>query len=70
MKIGKDTPIYKAGDSSDLGNYIPISVLPCFSEILERIMYNRVYKYLQKNNFFYYKQFRFQAGLSTVHAII
>ena len=49
MKIGKVTPIYKAGDSSDLGNYRSISVLPCFSKILERIIYNRVYTYLQKN---------------------
>ena len=43
-KIGKVTPIYKANDSSDLGNYRPISaVLPCFSKILERIIYNRGY---------------------------
>ena len=30
LKIGKVTPIYKAGASSDLGNYRPIHVLPCF----------------------------------------
>ena len=70
LKIGKVTPIYKAGDSSDLGNYRPISVLPCFSKILERIIYNRVYTYLQKNKILYYKQFGFQAGHSTDHAII
>ena len=44
LKIAKVTPIYKAGDSSDLSNYRPISVLPCFSMILERLMYNRLYK--------------------------
>ena len=52
LKIGKVTPIYKAGDNSDLGNYRPISVLPCFSKILERIKYNRGYMYLQKIKFF------------------
>ena len=39
-KIAKVTPIYKADDSSDLGNYRPISALPCFSGIH---IYNRGY---------------------------
>ena len=46
LKIAKVTPIYKADDKSDLSNYRPISVLSCFSKILERIMYNRLYQYL------------------------
>ena len=33
-------------------------------------MYNRIYKYLQKIKVFYYKQFGFQAGHSTNHAIV
>ena len=65
VKISKITPSYKAGDTTDLRNYRPISVLPCFSKILERIMYNRLYKYLQENNILYRKQFGFQAGHST-----
>ena len=35
------SPIYKDEDSSDVNNYKPISMLPYFSIILERIMYNR-----------------------------
>ena len=70
QKVEKVTPIHKAGDSSDLGNYGPISVLPCFPKIFERIMYNRVYKYLQENKILYYKQFGFKAGHSTDHAIV
>ena len=35
LKIARVTPIYEADDVNDL----PISVLPCFSKILERIMY-------------------------------
>ena len=53
LKIAKVTPAYKAGDSSDIRNYRPISVLPCFSNILERLIYNRLYKCLKENNFFY-----------------
>ena len=43
----------------------PISVLSCFSKILERIMYNRLYKYLTDNNILYKKQFGFETGHST-----
>ena len=35
LKIARVTPIIKAGDNKELGNYRPISVLPCFSKILE-----------------------------------
>ena len=38
LKIARVSPVYKAGDSSDLTTYRPISVLPCFSKILKRIM--------------------------------
>ena len=36
-------PIYKADNSSDLSNYRPISVLPCFPKMLERIMWKNEY---------------------------
>ena len=45
MKIAKVTPGFKAGKKELVSNYRTISVLPCFSKILEKIMYNRVYKY-------------------------
>ena len=70
LKIAKVSPIFKSGDSSLLGNYRPISVLPVFSKILERIMYNRLYSYLNDKNLFYVKQFGFQKNTSTEHAIL
>ena len=39
-------------NNSLVTNYRPISVLPCFSKLLERIMYNRLYKFLLENNIF------------------
>ena len=50
LKIARVTPIYKGEDNSDVSNYRPIFILPCFSKILERIMYNRLYKYSIENN--------------------
>ena len=38
LKIAKVTPIYKADNSCNISNYRPISVLPCFSKMLERII--------------------------------
>ena len=68
-KLAKVTPIYKAGNSDNVSNYRPISVLPSFSEILERIMYNCLQKYLKNQNILYDKQFGFQTSHSTDHAI-
>ena len=42
LKIAKVTPIFKSGAKNNISNYRPISILPVFSKVLERIMYNRV----------------------------
>ena len=69
LKIAKVTPIYKADNSSNISNYRPISVLACFSKMLERIMYNCLQKYLKDQNILYNNQFGFRTGHSTEHAI-
>ena len=70
MKIAKVTSIFKSGKKELLTNYRPISVLSSFSKILERIMYNRVYNFLNDNNLLFRKQFSFRKGHSTDHALI
>ncbi|XP_065667644.1 uncharacterized protein LOC136087942 [Hydra vulgaris] len=69
LKLAKIIPIYKGGDDSIKSNYRPTSILSCFSKILERIMHNRLYNYLEKNNIFYHKQFGFRNNHSTEHAV-
>ena len=69
LKIAKATPTYKAGSSSNVNNYRPISVLLCFSEMLEQIINNCFQKYLKDQNILYDKQFGFQTGHSTDHNI-
>ena len=46
-KIAKVIPIFKSGDSAQIGNYRPVSVLP-FSKIFERIMYFRLFSFIKK----------------------
>ena len=72
MKIAKVSPIFKKGDkrNSILSNYRPISVLQCFSKILERIMYNSLNAYLADNNILFNKQFGLRAGHPTQHGLL
>ena len=62
LKIARVTHVFKGEDRSKLRHYSPISMLPYFSKILERIMYNPIYpiyKYLLENKILYPKQLRF-----------
>ena len=62
-------PLYKEGSKLDVTNYRPISLLVTWSKIFERVMYNRVYNYLETNSLIYIKQFGFRKNHSTVDAI-
>ena len=46
LKSGMITPIFKKGDSRYFDNYRPVSTLPVFGKILEKLMYNRLYSFL------------------------
>ena len=70
FKIGKVTFLFKAGDTADLGNYRPMSVLPCLLKMLERVMYNCLYQNLKNQETFYPKQFGFHKDNSIDHALI
>ena len=64
------SPIFKKDEKFFFTNYRLIPVLPRFSKLLEKIMYNRLYRYLSENNYLYEKHFGFQAAHSTEHAVI
>ena len=63
------TRICKADSNSNVSNYRQISMLPCFSQILEQIMYNHLRKQLNDQNILYDKQFGFRTDHSTDHAL-
>ncbi|MBY0580860.1 MAG: reverse transcriptase family protein [Rickettsiales bacterium] len=70
LKLARVVPIFKDGNISKLANYRPISILPFFSKILERIMHNRLYNYFTKHNLLNNNQYGFRKGHSTEHAVI
>ena len=70
LKIANVVPIFKSGDEMVFSNYRPVSVLPVFSKVIERLMYNRLLKYINDTNLLYRYQFGFQKGKSTHMALI
>ena len=56
-KIAKVGPIFKGGNNLHAENFRPISLLPVFSKILEKIRYNWVYNYLAGKKLPFPKQF-------------
>ena len=69
LELAKVNPIFELEKNEHLTNYRPISVLPCFSKILEKIMCKRLCDYLIKNNLLFDKHFGFRKGHSTEHAL-
>ena len=70
MKIAQVSPIFKKDQEFFFTNNRPISVLPCFSKLLEKLMYSRLNKYLLQNKLLSEKQFEFQASNSMEHPVI
>ena len=69
LKTGKITPIYKKDNEELLENYRPVSTLPIFGKIFEKIIYKRLYSFLISQGVLHDKQFVFSKGHSTRHAL-
>ena len=70
LKIAKVIPIYKKQDAEIFSNYRPVSLLPCFSKILERIVFDQCINYINTYEILNGKQFGFRSKHLTYMAII
>ncbi|MFZ2539889.1 MAG: reverse transcriptase family protein, partial [Oscillospiraceae bacterium] len=70
LKIAKIVPIFKNGDAKLVSNYRPISVLPAFSKIFEKIIQKQLEKYLADSDILDKNQFGFRSKLSTSMALL
>ena len=68
-RISTITPVFKKGDSQIFDNYRPISLIPIFGKIFEKLIYSRMYSFLISQSIIYDKQFGFRKGHSTAHAV-
>ena len=69
MKIADIFPLFKNKERNLCTNYRPISLLITVSKILEKIMYSRVYSFLDTTNQFFISQYGFRANHSCENAI-
>ena len=67
MKWADITPVLKKGDSTDKGNYRPISNLPTISKVFERIIFDQMYSFFE--NLFSIFLGGFRKGFSVQHSL-
>jgi hypothetical protein len=70
LKQAKVLPFFKKGEKTDLNNYRPISILPQISKIFEKVYYNRLISFLDKNNIVTQSQYGFRKNSKTSYGII
>ena len=70
MKIAKVIPLFKNEDRTLVNNYRPISVLPVFSKILEKIIHQRITQYFTKYKLLSHRQYGFREKHSTYMALV
>jgi len=68
LKCAIVKPIHKSGSKHEISNYRPISLLPAFSKIFEKVIYNRLYKHFEINSILARERFGFRSQHSTEQA--
>ena len=63
-------PTHKKGDKQCLKNYRPVSLLPICGKILERLIFNEMFRFLIENNLISSNQFGFKPGDSCVNQLL
>ena len=65
-KIGKVTPLQKAGNKNLVNNLRPITLLPLISKLIEKIVHNRIYNFCETNKLLDKRQGGFRPNHSTI----
>ena len=69
-KVAQVIPLYKGGDQEDLNSYRPISLLPVFGKLFEKVISIRTISFLNKFELLSPHQFGFREKFSTEYAVL
>jgi len=70
LKISEVISIYRSDDVKSVSNYRPISILPAFSKIIEKLIYNGLLDLINIHNILSNNQYGFRKRISTSMALI
>lgn len=68
LKISIVKPLFKKGDKNLIENYRPVTLIPIFSKLFEKVMHNKLSSFLSKYNIITENQYGFQREKSTTLA--
>ena len=69
LKIAEIIPLFKCKDPNIVNHYRLISLLKIMSQLLEKIVYNRFFSFLKKNNILFESQYGSSTNRSCQNAI-
>ena len=62
--------IHKRDDKQNVKNYQPVSLLPIFGKIFERLIYNEMYSFFIENDLISSNQSGFKQGDSCINQLL
>ena len=68
-KIARVIPKYKSENRLLMNNYRPISILPICSKLIESLVHQQLYEYLEKHKLLTKSQFGFRKNRNTQQAV-
>ena len=70
MEKANVVPVHKKGDKECLKNYRPVSLFPICTKILERLIFDEMFRFLIENNLMSSNQSGFKSGDSLINQLL
>ena len=69
-KMANVIPVYKKDNKQSISNYRPISLLPIFAKVFEKIIFTNLFNHLVRTNLITISQSGFRPGYSVTNQLI